>query len=179
MLLYLINATAIWLLSLLFYDLLLKNTSYHGYNRLYLLLSFAMGCILPMLEWPADNTADSPVIHYAAPAIQSANNLRMTIDKSEQVSALLSMERTLRTFYIAGVVIATLLTLKEFLVLTKTYKKGNRSKDGVWTIVETGKEHSPYSAFRYVFLSCKKDYTTEQLRIILNHEEQHGPPAFL
>jgi hypothetical protein len=43
MLQYLLNATAIWLISLVLFDLFLRRESYHGYNRFYLLFTTLVG----------------------------------------------------------------------------------------------------------------------------------------
>src|SRR5690606_14038589 len=62
----------------------------------------------------------------------------------------------------------------DVLSIIRLYRIGTKSKDGTWTIIETGKHQSPFSAFRYVFISSKANYTYEELEMILAHEEQHG-----
>ena len=54
MLQYLLNATAIWLISLVRFDIFLRRESYHGYNRFYLLLTFLLGALLPLWQWQDD-----------------------------------------------------------------------------------------------------------------------------
>jgi hypothetical protein len=72
------------------------------------------------------------------------------------------------------VVVSGLLLAREAFIIRRFYNRGAKSKDGVWTIVETGNNHSPFSAFRYVFLSSKENYSEEELQMILTHEEHHG-----
>ena len=48
---YLLNATAIWLLSLVIFDLFLRKETYHSYNRFYLIGTFLLGVFLPLWEW--------------------------------------------------------------------------------------------------------------------------------
>ena len=55
MLQYLFNATAIWLLSLIIFDVFLKKGNYHGYNRFYLLITFILGIFLPLWQWQDDS----------------------------------------------------------------------------------------------------------------------------
>jgi hypothetical protein len=105
---------------------------------------------------------------------QNAALLKETISNSQPAAAALSLSTVLWSIYFAGLAIASMLLLKDVLTLSFAYKKGNKFKDGVWTVIETNMQQSPYSAFRFVFISSRKDYTEEQLRIILTHEEQHG-----
>src|SRR6202008_2330242 len=45
---YFINTSAIWLISLVLFDMLLKRENYHGYNRFYLMFTFLLGIALPL-----------------------------------------------------------------------------------------------------------------------------------
>ena len=54
MLQYILNTTAIWLISLVLFDVFLRRESYHSYNRLYLLATFLMGILVPLWQWQDD-----------------------------------------------------------------------------------------------------------------------------
>ena len=56
MLQYLVNTTAIWLISLLMFDLFLRKETYHNYNRGYLLVTFLLGSLLPIWQWQGDTS---------------------------------------------------------------------------------------------------------------------------
>jgi hypothetical protein len=173
MLPYLVNATMIWLLSLLAFDLLLRRESYHSYNRLYLLFTFAMGILLPLWQWDAGNEVYQ--------TISNTNTYTGIVNTKQNIVAVatptqveMSLTQWLWLAYLAGVIAFTLLLVKEILILIRFNRNGKKSKDGVWNIIETGKKHSPFSAFRYIYISSKDDYSAEELRIILTHEELHG-----
>jgi hypothetical protein len=171
MLQYLLNATAIWVLSLVAYDLFLRRETYHGYNRTYLLSTLILGLLLPLLDGGEQamtyGTTIAEPIYLAAQRTDNAANTTINNNAGSSFDWILAV-------YVLGVSISLMLLLKEVWVIRKLYAQGRKSKDGVWTIVETDEDTSPFSAFRYIFLSSKSNYDETQLRMILQHEEQHG-----
>lgn len=171
MLQYIINSTAIWLTGLLIFDLFLRREAMHGYNRVYLVTILLAGALIPIWSLGNDsviysNNAGRPI------AEQTAAMRDAIVSGSEQ--ELLGWEQWLQIIYLAGIGVCSILLLKDLLIILKMYRKGDKSKDGTWTIVETGANMSPFSAFRVVFISAKADYTKEELAMVLAHEEQHG-----
>lgn len=171
MLQYIINSTAVWLIGLIIFDLFLRKEAMHGYNRLYLLFILLAGALVPLWSWGYDSviyasTTGRPI------AEQTAAMREAIVAGSEQ--ELMGWEQWLRIVYLSGVAICSLLLSKDIIVILRMYRKGDKSKDGTWTIIETGKSMSPFSAFRMVFISNKEDYTREELAMVLAHEEQHG-----
>ena len=167
MLQHLLNTTAIWLLSLLIFDLFLRREKYHGYNRTYLLATFLLGLVLPFWQWSND-------------AMIKATGLTTPVTETAVLKETILQQSTgmavdwLMIAYIAGVIVSGLLLTREAFAIRRLYRRGTISKDGVWTIVQTGMAHTPFSAFRYVFISSKENYSEEELRMILTHEELHG-----
>lgn len=171
MLHYLINLSCIWLLCLIVFDVFLKGESYHGYNRIYLNLSILLGMLLPLWSWQGDS------IIYASDISKTVAD-QASVIKDQVVAStsasVVSWETWLLWLYLTGVGISTSLLIRELVVIIKLIRTGQRSKSGVWTIIETNKATSPFSAFRYVFISSLDNYTEEELYIILAHEKQHG-----
>ncbi|MBS1778124.1 MAG: M56 family metallopeptidase [Bacteroidetes bacterium] len=172
MLQYILNTSAIWLLSLLVFDLFFSKEAYHGFNRAYLLLTFILGLLLPLWSW--HGVGFEYAGNLAQPVTERSAAIKDSITNSKAANVASGKQIILLFIYLSGVLVSLVLTVKEAITIINSYKHGNKFKDGVWTIVETGKQHSPYSAFRYVFISSKKDYSDDELRIILTHEEQHG-----
>ncbi|MBS1778123.1 MAG: M56 family metallopeptidase [Bacteroidetes bacterium] len=173
MLQYILNTSAIWLLSLLVFDLFLRRETFHSYNRFYLLSTFTIGLLLPLWQLQ-EATVQYTATLGSRPIAHNAALLKETISNSQPAAAALGLSTLIWSIYIAGLVLAAILLLKDLITLSVAYNKGNKFKDGVWTVIETSRPHSPYSAFRFVFISSRENYTEEQLRIILTHEEQHG-----
>jgi len=172
MLQYLLNMTAIWLVSLLTFDLFLSKESFHSYNRLYLLITLLTGMLLPL--WSLQEADIVYITRASEPAIENVSAVKKAIVQSDVANTSVDYGAVLLYIYIAGVLVGIALLLKELFTIIRFYKTGDKTKDGVWTIIETGKLHSPFSAFRFVFISYKQDYSNDELRMILSHEEQHG-----
>ncbi len=172
MLQYLLNMTAIWLLSLLVFDLFLRKETFHSFNRMYLSGTLLLGILLPFWSWHETSVVLSSNI--SRPAIENAATIKQAIVQSRVVYKSINWQDALLILYAAGVAISFLWLLKDVFKIVGLYRKGSKSKDGVWTIVETGQSHSPFSAFRYVFIRSRSDYEAEELKMILTHEEQHG-----
>lgn len=172
MLQYLLNMTAIWVLSLLVFDLFMRRESFHSYNRLYLIATLLAGILLPL--WSLQEADIAYVSKASEPAIENVTAVKQAIVQSSVANTSTDYSAAIFYVYMIGVLIGILPVLKELITIVRFYKAGDKTKDGVWTIIETGKAHSPFSAFRYVFISNKQDYTPDELRIILSHEEQHG-----
>lgn len=172
MLQYIINSTAIWLSGFIVYDLFFRREAYHSYNRFYLLCIILSGAILPLWQWDYDSVIYSS--DFSQPIIEQTVIARGTIVNNTTTNFVLGWEQWLQIIYITGLAISALVLFKDLLIILKMYRKGDKSKDGTWTIVETGANMSPFSAFRMVFISAKEDYSHEELAMILAHEEQHG-----
>ncbi|HYD22094.1 MAG TPA: M56 family metallopeptidase, partial [Flavipsychrobacter sp.] len=129
------------------------------------------GALVPLWPWDYDsviyaNETSRPIIE------QTAEVREAIVAGSGQT--LLGWEQWLQIIYLAGAAIFCLLLLKDVVIIARLFHSGKKSKDGTWTIIETGKNMSPFSAFRMVFINGKENYTEEELAMILAHEEQHG-----
>lgn len=172
MLQYLFNLTAIWLICLLVYDLFLRKETYHTYNRLYLNISILLGIALPFWSWSGDSLIYSN--EYSKPITDQAVALKENVAAVSDSDFILNWQQVLWGIYLTGATIALILFIREVFRITTLYKRGKKSNDGVWTIIETGKNHSPFSAFRMVFVSDRQNYTDEEIKLIFMHEQQHG-----
>jgi len=167
---YLINATAIWLISLIMFDVFLRRESYHAYNRYYLLFTFLLGALLPLVQWQDDSlyiqTLQKPVaqIITAKQTIAEAGTL---------TTAEWNWQQWVMIFYLCGVVVMVCLLIIDIIKLSTFYSKGKKSKQGNWTIVETGKEHAPFSFFNILFVSSLAAYDAAEWDMILIHEKRH------
>ncbi|WP_276132567.1 M56 family metallopeptidase [Polluticoccus soli] len=171
MLQHLLNTSAIWLLSLVLFDIFLRKETYHGYNRAYLLITFVIGLLLPFWSW-----SDASVIEATGMSrpVERTEVVRQTIVDAGATTASTNWLQWLLIAYAVGIAISVVFLIRDVVLIISYYKTGKRSKDGVWTVIETNKEHSPFSAFRWVFINSKDNYTPNQLRAVLTHEQQHG-----
>ena len=167
---YLLNVTAIWLLSLLIFDLLLKKESYHSYNRLYLVTTLLCGIFLPLIHWQ-----DPTVIYGQNNTVQKVVETKARIADNASISHIhISWQHALLYLYITGAALSLLFFIAELVKLITLYKKGRKSTEGAWTIIETAGDHAPFSIFNFTFVASKAQYTPEQWNIVLTHEQLHS-----
>lgn len=172
MLQYILTASAIWLTSIILFDLFLRKETTHDYNRMYLLGSFIAGLLVPLIPLEAD-----PVLSLTAmdvPAQQIAIAKQTVVQSTVNSHFVLTWEDWIFIVYVAGAVVSFLFLLKELVQVFHLKSGGTITRNGIWTIVETGKEHSPFSFFKYIFINSKSRYTDDELTVVFIHEQQHG-----
>ncbi len=170
MLQYILNMTAIWLISLLLFDVFLRRESYHGYNRLYLLTTFLMGILVPLWQWQ-DNGMMRNIS--SQESVQQVINTKQRMVTNTVESTPMNWEQWLLIIYLAGVFITLCILIADIVKLSMLALTGNRSKQDNWTIIETGKDHAPFSLRNMLFVCSVQQYTDEECNIILTHEQRH------
>ena len=172
MLQYLINMTAIWVISLLVFDVFLRRDGFHGYNRAYLLFTFVLGVALPLLHWQ-----HGAAIYTAAAAGQIYTGqpvAQMAAANTVHASGNIIKAHWLSALYLAGAVAASGLLVREALKLVVLYRKGRKTPEGIYTLIETGHDHTPFSFRHMVFVNSRGQYSAAEWQMILHHEGQHS-----
>jgi hypothetical protein len=173
---YLINTTAIWLLSLLCFDVFLRRETYHAYNRAFLLLTMIAGVFIPLYSRPSFTA--TPV---TAQPLLRIDGVRTTIIQTFTPASApavklsgMSWLQIAGWLYVAGAAVSLFFLLRETAVLIRYYRTGKKTKDGRYTIVETYRDHGPFSVGRILFASSIKNYEKDQWQIVLQHEKRHS-----
>lgn len=171
MLQYIINTSAIWLLSLVMFDLFLRRESYHNYNRFYLMFTFLLGALFPLIQFQGGSrilpaTLDEPV----GRVITAKENV---IDAAGYFTNF-NWQAWLTYIYLAGATIAMFLLFAEVYKLISYYSSGKASHQQGWKIIETGKEHAPFSFRNTLFVCSIEQYNPEEWQMILTHEKRHA-----
>ncbi len=171
MLQYLLNTTAIWLISLVMFDLFLRRESYHSYNRFYLLFTFLLGAFLPLLHWQNNDQIYETAI---AKPIQQVITLKESIvnTTAAPTDTSINWQQWLFIIYLAGVFVVLCLLVTEIIKLSSAFTT-KRSYEGSWTVIETGKEHAPFSFLNTLFVCSRAQYNDEEWSMILSHEKRH------
>lgn len=171
MVLYLLNATLIWLVSLIFFDLFLKKETFHSANRIYLNATLLLGLLLPLLSFTDNHTATM-----MAEPVKKVYSFKSSVVKAadiEPYNHTWGIVETLWLLYFMGVCIMLVVMVKEAIVIMRLYKNGTKEKHPDYTLVETHQPHSPFSFGGKLFLQSKEAYSEEQLQMILEHELNH------
>lgn len=175
MLTYLLNVSVIWGISLLVFQWLLKQETFHRWNRIYLLLSLAGGLLIPLVSVPATLTSGPA----AAPTMLRPIGELVVMGGTVAQNAATDMPVQARpvswlwTIYLAGVAIMLFRLLRELAQLAGRYRKGKKIRDAQYTLIETGIDASPYSFFKLIFISSRDHYTSAELEMVLHHELRH------
>jgi len=168
---YIINATTIWLLSLLVFDLFLRRSTHHTYNRAYLVITGMIGALLPLYEASPKAIAYAPAL--AKPMLAVAD-VKQTISTVAAIPpAAFPWASWLMAAYVLGVVVACCLLLREGLMLLQWYRKADKQTFDGYRLVVTHRNHGPFSVFGCIFISDTKTYTPDELRFVLQHEGVH------
>ncbi len=170
MLQYLLNTTAIWLISLVLFDVFLRKESYHGYNRSYLLFTFLLGAFLPLWQWQDNNIIYNAAMQRPLDSVIAAKHNIITAGSP---SSGIGWEQWLAVLYLAGAFIALCLLIVDIIKLAAFYRSGKKSEQDSWTIIETGKEHAPFSFLNTLFVSSCQQYSDDEWNMILAHERRH------
>jgi hypothetical protein len=178
MLHYLINSSIVWLVCLVLYDIWLRKESFHQYNRIYLLASLVAGLIIPAVS--LNNMMSNNTSHSSYP-IEQVYQIKKVM-QSNQIEDLpvqnVLVENPFTAsiwwVYFVGILIGIILLLWEIYVLYRFYIKGRKSYDQDCIIIETDKNHCPFSLFNIVFIRSRVDYNQVQWDILIAHEKEHN-----
>src|SRR6185437_11858842 len=124
MLQYLLNATAIWLMSLVLFDVCLKRESYHGYNRAYLLFTLLLGALLPLWQWQVDGGNYGAVLEHPLDRVITA---KQTIVAAGTPATSVSWEQWLWGIYLLGALVALCVLFVDVIKLVALYRSGKKS----------------------------------------------------
>jgi len=167
---YLLNASAIWLLSLLMFDGFLRRQSHHGYNRFYLLFTLLLGILLPLIHWQQPETAVPKILHRQVREVITAKQTVTTALAPDVQSPQYSI---LWLLWIAGATITAIILIADGVKVIRYHRTGKVTREGMWTIIETGKPHAPFSFRNTLFISNKNSYSVAEWQMLIQHEARH------
>lgn len=177
MLQYIIYSSLIWLVSLVMYEWLFKKESFHQFNRMYLLFSLSAGLIIPLINFSnlvsdSQQTILKPVTQVykmkESLVVNPTHALRISTS-----SSVFNVEQFLWIIYIIGILIGSVLLMKEIIYLIKLFHNGHKTNEQDCIIVQTGKSHAAFSIFNILFINHKDDYTKAQWEFLIAHEKEH------
>lgn len=170
---YLIEFSLYWLAFWGLYALLLRQEKFFQLNRLYLLGTFVLGLVLPLVPWSALWAApewlEMPVVWLQTITVVPENTNIVNVSPSSNWSWA--------SFFWRAYLVGCLLALGRFLFdLTKLfqyYRSGSkRWEDGIcW--VENEQAHAPFSWLNFLFWSQQINATEAERAAIIAHEKAH------
>ncbi len=179
---YLIKVTIVWAVFLLFFELLYKNNKRFTANRIYLLLSVAVGLLLPLIPVPS-----TPSFHLdtVQNLYTTGQNIPVTTGINRHLgggtvavpattsSSGWSLMLAITIIYIIGAAALLIKYLFELFKITVLCRKASIQVLHGYKLVNTGKLHSPYSFLNYIFLTNVASIDAKELEYIIRHEAAH------
>lgn len=169
MILFLIKLSAYWGVFALLYHILLRKETFFQANRLYLLLSAALGLILPQLEFTAPAAvADAPAATVLLPAV--------TVGLEQTQASVAGAAGWPGWWHVylagAGLTLARLLWGLAQLVRLAWRARREPLADGA-ILLHSADIQLPFSFFRWIFVPHDWADRGEHPEVMLVHERAH------
>ena len=180
---YLLKVTAVWLVLLLLFEAFFKSNGRFTANRLYLILSIAVGLLLPLITVPTNlpiafskqqaiGTTTAHAITTQAPVYKAVKATTATIPIKTEKSRV-DILFIIALIYSIGVTLLLLKCAIELFKIAALLRRKQRVIINGHSIIITGKSHAPYSFAGYIFIQDPANYTPQELAYIIRHEAAH------
>ncbi len=176
MLIVLLKTTIIWLLLLLAYFMLLSREKAPHWNRAFLWLAFISGIAIPFIENPFWSV--QPAIQTVTQAITPVNNLTagsplFTTSFATTETNTWDWTRLLTYLWLAGAVFQAFLLLRNTGQLYFLKKFSRKNLHPVANFYSNENTPAAFSFGKLIYLP-EVAYAEQDLRLILQHEQQHA-----
>ncbi len=175
MLQYCIQVIVFQFLFWLVYEISLKRTTFFSYNRWYLLLSFSLSLILPLLKFDLfyDVISTERLSAFKAQQILdiTARETEITGNQNSIVSKQISLNWWIVTYAVGVVISAIFLSLKLFK-LKSLFTQNLKSTEGQFRIIELPQTKTAFTFFKTIFLGS--ELSALERDQILIHEKVHA-----
>ncbi|MBK6621042.1 MAG: M56 family metallopeptidase [Saprospirales bacterium] len=172
MIAYFIAVSVCWVACLALYAGLLRGEKFFHLNRVYLLLTLALGLLIPLIDWfPATG---SPQTGWISQVIWLPEVTVSDISpKNWPVGEKISFADILLGIYLTGCAIMTARLLRYLWQLAALIRSGVKTREKGFTLVETDRVSTPFSFLGYLFWNPALDFDPETARTVRTHEEAH------
>ncbi len=173
MITYITEVSIGWFLFYTYYHFVLKKLTYFNFNRWYLLGSFVLSLLLPLVPplWgisePEPGISDRIYMELLLASLAQFDETSTVI--SEPVRRI----NWLIVIYWIGAGLMSLRFLYGLGKIAVYYFLGQRVKRGYYRLVLTQKIHLPFSFFRWIFWGKGMDLQDPEAERILKHENTH------
>ena len=175
MLQYCIQVIVFQFLFWLVYEISLKRTTFFSYNRWYLLLSFSLSLILPLLKFDLfyDVISSERLSAFKAQQIldTTARETEITGNQNSIISKQISLNWWIVTYVVGVVISAIFLSLKLFK-LKSLFTQNLKSTEGQFRIIELPQTKTAFTFFKTIFLGS--ELSALERDQILVHEKVHA-----
>lgn len=160
---YLVKASAVLSIFYLCYYLFLARETFFHSNRWFLIMGLVSTVLLPILNIPIYVDA-SPIFLDGFPT---------PVATPHNTPEIFSVTSLIIWIYITGVSLFFIRLLIQFISLGKLLQKEKKQKNDGLTYVETTRDTTPFSFFRWIVYNPEL-FNSQELKLILEHEKVHA-----
>lgn len=172
MMLFIIKSTITLTLLYCCAWVLLRNNTFHRFNRIMLLGVMLSAFVVPMLHVSTDHPTVINEGMRQMEILMEDNDVHLSEGKLQEQQSLTTWVQAVKWIYMAGLATMLTVTLIQVIRFGRLLRRGIRHKDEQGnTIILFDYDISPFSIFRHIVMSVK-DYETES-HYILPHEREH------
>ncbi len=175
MITYLLQVSFCWLFFYGIYHFVLKRETFFSINRGYLLSTLLLSLFIPQIgtffqEFLNTSPEDLSVVMYHFS--ETPYYISSALESTDKASTTNWIKVILGIVYFLGITITGSKFLHGLFRIGRLYRQGNKTKKEGFTLVQTHREHLPFSFFKYVFLSDKIQLN-KKIDFIIHHEITH------
>ncbi len=175
---YCLESTICWFIFYGFYLLVLERETFFTLNRFYLLITFGLGLLFPIIEigdWQMLTDTDTVSV-ILQPVTVIASQMGYTL---QEIVVTPGAEKTnyigqfLLSIYLIGVVLTASRLVHGWWSIHRLKSQSVVIQKTGYTLVKTDQQHLPFSFFRNLFWSNNLNLSIEDETRILKHELTH------
>ena len=172
MMLFIIKSTITLTLLYCCAWVLLRNSTFHRFNRIMLLGVMLTAFVVPMLHVSTDHPTVINEGMRQMEILMEDNDVHLSEGKLQEQQSLTTWVQAVKWIYLTGLATMVAVTLIQVIRFVGLMRRGMSRKDEQGnTIILFDYDISPFSIFRHIVMSVK-DYETER-HYILPHEREH------
>ena len=172
MMLFIIKSAITLTLLYSFVFVLLRNHTFHRFNRIMLLGVILAAFLVPMLKVSTDHPTVINERIKQMEILMKDNNAHFSDGEPQESQPLITWVQAVKGIYLTGLATMLIITLLQVISLVKLIRRGVFEKDERGnTVILINCDIPPFSIFRLTVMSVK-DYETER-HFILPHEREH------
>ena len=175
---YLIQIVAFQVVFLLFYDLFLKNETFFGWNRFYLLVTSALSVLLPLVKINGFKNLVPKEYVIALPEIVLGQPIQSIVSQNEMtVTNNPLFQWNWEIIYYIGMFVALSVFLFKTYKLVKLAQNKPVERDQDLKLIRFENNKEAFSFFNYIFIG--KSLSEDECNYIIQHEKAYKTRTYL
>lgn len=171
LLFYLLKASVCMGVFYAFYRLVLSNSSFHQWNRVFLMTTITASLVIPFIALPAFQANET--IQYSRDFMLQAQNLLTEASNANESASIASVIFIiLGVIYGLGVLLRGISFVQDMRKVRALIRSNRHQQDGKFVLIETNAVPTS-SFFHYIFIN-RENLSDVDLAQVVRHEQAHS-----